>query len=435
MKYLSSFESYIFESFEKEEPMSSSSYGPITKNATARSSAMNFRQFEKDAKKYNLDLEDENVQKTICDEIIRNIESSNNTLDLRVDLSKIAKPATPTAPVKKLNKNESKIFENLNTNDTKKSFSDLLEKLKKIDEVDLDEKTILDNIDSSTTSEETNKEEVKESVIDALKWLKENKFTKFALNAICGVLKIISYIPNFILRVVNSVLNWILRNVFRFSHETTSKVTTLFFPIVSMCVITMVFLPLISAGISIVSGISVITAFAGFSFVGVTSSGFKLRGLYRTFKALFSVWNLEPKEEIFTFLEYLDELEKISSKKIRINLDTRKAIEDLDKTIGLEYSRAEHFYVPEEISKFLKNDIEKVKLITSEQGFDKVKIQFPVFDKIIDNIKPTEEDFENLLGFFTKKDPKNSRQYRYYKTIPKFESNNLLNFKQLFQNK
>ena len=402
----------------------------------------NITTLEKDLKKFDLNLEDESIQKIICDELYKKIENSTDKLDLRIDASDVAKRAstvpqsTPiSSPSSALSRKESKIYESNSSDDEfKDSLKIIQDKLKESDIEELNEENILRKMEAEEFGEDAPDDltpnEKKESWLDsvkaALNWLKQNKFAKGVIWVILKIIKVILWLPRFIFRLLRSLFNWFLRVVLGFSHESTSKTSKLVFPILSLCFIVFIFVPLITTGVLVFSGVSIITAMASFSVPSIASTSLLFRGLYRLFSSWIGVYLLEPKsfrnwkkddEEIFTFLEYLDELEKISGKRFKIDLDTRKAIEKLDTSMGRErhlpvFGKRESKFNPYEISDWLKRDIAKIKKLTQQNGFTRVKINIPVFSKIVDNQTVTKEDLKSLQDFFTSTEDQGLYRYR-----------------------
>jgi len=319
MKYLKQFNEFgIFESVSNE--------------------VEEIKQIQADAEHSNLDLEDEETQKLICNNIIQQL--SANKIDINIDFDKIARHVSTAQNFQK----ESKIFEKNEQDSSKVKDIDLLTNVvKELEEKKVDFDDLIDKVSNDQIDIDSNKEipeDVKSIVkgIDKGIWPKLKSWFKSIRSSFIfkGLLKVLGFIGkcfSWVYSALNALISFVLRKLFGLSNVSTYNLRWYIFAPISIVLITVLFWPIIIGAAQLSIGVIISGIIAGASKITLSWSLWKafyvivVVGLTKFVTDDTGLGDKFAKPTLF--LEFLDGLEKIKGKRFVLSPTVRAFLENL----------------------------------------------------------------------------------------------------------
>lgn len=386
----------------------------------------NIKQVQAEAESSNLDLEDEETQKLICNNIVQQLSSGISDID--IDFDKIAKKVSTAQNFR----NESKIFEKNKQDSSKSEDIELLTKfVEELQEKKVDFTQIVDKISNDQVDIESNKE-IPEEAKSAAKGIDKGIWTKlkgwfktigssFIFQGLLKIIKFIAKCFGWVYSALNALISFVLRKFFRLSNVSTYNLRWYIVAPISIVILTVLFWPIIigAAQLSVTAIIS-----------GIIAGATKLTTTWALWKAFYVVVVVSVAKFVTDdtglgdkfkkptlFLEFLDGLEKIKGKRFALSSKVRSFLESLQvkqkmKTFTSISKKELHVKLLEvqkqetrRYSRFFETILDKLEknknlTLAEASGFPE---GIPIYNQLLNDEKVTQKELDDFNSWIEKR--------------------------------
>jgi hypothetical protein len=215
------------------------------------------------------------------------------------------------------------------------------------------------------------------------------------------ILKGIGKLAYWIKRLLMSCVFWFCRKVFRLSHANTSFYGPAFMGFVVASIIGIILAPIFATGVALFTGGAIISAITGAISGALNANIYVKVTLYIGYMIWWFI-NMKDSKDYTSFMEFIDGIEKLSGKKIKMDYDTRQFF------INLDWEHNTKMNTPSKLgSKVSKQNAEQIQttkirisrlhMILAKYlkvGLQNITNDFPIFAKMVKGAQVKKEDRE-----------------------------------------